>query len=157
MKRITILTIAVAVSSAAADPQTRPPPLPKLAPVEVEAAPVTDLPPSLARRRSGMGLMVVGLATVTGGAVFGLQANSKWNDAQGNCIGKQCTREALELIDSARFRADLSTGLFLAGTLIGTAGIYLFVTSPRPRPKTPPRAALHVVPSPRGFGLVGSF
>jgi tetratricopeptide (TPR) repeat protein len=128
--------------------------------VAIEAVPVTPLveehqsPPASAslvvmihpkpmskpetshRRTIGIATTALGVAALGTGAVFGVLARSKWNAAKAVCNNSTtCTSQAdadaaAHLGDQAHSRATLSTGFAIAGGLIATVGIVLFVTAP---------------------------
>ncbi len=65
-----------------------------------------------------------GLMMFAGGAVFGLRASSKRDQASQECVDKLCTQAGLDAIDSANAAATLSTigfGVGLAGLAAGAA------------------------------------
>lgn len=97
------------------------------------AAPATDTPsPGSARRTlafvaGGAGIVGLGLGTF-----FGLQASSKWSDAKSECTDGThgCSAAALDLRASARAQANASTVAFVAGGVLLTAGVVLYLTAP---------------------------
>ena len=117
----------------------------------------TDRPPRNIRKLAGMGLTVVGAATLGTGVVFGVQARSKWNDAKAACGGATCdTMEKLgnanALGDQARSKATLSTIFVAGGAVVAGAGIALWVTAPKSMQVTPTASE-----SGAGVTLSGSF
>jgi PEGA domain len=75
-----------------------------------------------------------GAALVTGG-VYGGLASSSWNDAKAVCGGTTCTTQtdldrAAALGDQARSKANISTGLVVAGGVVAALGVVLWVTAP---------------------------
>jgi hypothetical protein len=108
------------------------------------AATTTVLPASEGPPRSSSwsgqktAALVVGGAGVVGlalGAVFGLQAKSKNDDAlqPTNCpTATQCNANGLSLTDDAKTDATISTIAFAAGGAAVVGGVVLWLTSPRP-------------------------
>jgi hypothetical protein len=66
------------------------------------------------------------------GAVFGLQASSKWSDAKSKCADYPygCNTEATDLRSSASSTATLSTVAFVAGGALLATGLVLYLTAP---------------------------
>ena len=92
-------------------------------------------PPRSKRKLYGIIGMGVGGAALVGGAVFGVMARGKWNDAKDVCGGTTCTsmadqKEAQKLGDSARSKATMSTIFVGAGLVAAGVGVVLFVTAP---------------------------
>ncbi len=105
-------------------------------PVQVAVAfvpheePVRDDPGRLMR---GAGLVVggAGIVSMGIGAVFGLSAGSKNNEAKALCNGVECTsRRAITLTDEASSAATASTVLVVAGGVALAAGAALFFLAP---------------------------
>lgn len=80
-----------------------------------------------------IGLIVggVGLVGVAVGAVFGLQASSKWDDAKSKCDDYPygCSSEGVSLADDASSAATISTIGFIAGGVLVAGGATLFLTA----------------------------
>jgi hypothetical protein len=74
------------------------------------------------------GLGVVGVAV---GAVFGLQAGAKWDDAKAKCDAYpyECGADGVELADDAKSSATISTIGFIAGGALIAGGAALFFTA----------------------------
>lgn len=91
------------------------------------------------RKTYGMIAVAGGGAVVVTGVVFGLLARARWNDAKDVCGGTTAcandadTEYAQALADSARTRANVSTGLVIGGAVIAGVGAYLWVTAPKER------------------------
>jgi hypothetical protein len=81
--------------------------------------------------------------TVAVGAFFGFDAIAK--QSQANCPGNVCADQAhLTLLRDANSAATVSTVLFVAGGLVGTAGGVVWLLAPSAR--RPEVRALNVVP-----------
>ena len=96
----------------------------------------TPEPTARSRRKTfGIIAMAAGGAAIVTGAVYGGLASSKWSDAKAVCGGTSCTSQAdvdraSLLGDQARSKANIATGLFVAGGVIAAVGVVLFVTAP---------------------------
>jgi hypothetical protein len=70
-------------------------------------------------------------------AIVGLSAKSSYDSTAESPMCSRntgrlvCTAEAAQAIEDAGTRADYATGLALAGAVLVTAGIVLYVTAPR--------------------------
>jgi hypothetical protein len=98
-------------------------------------APVPAEPPHSHRKRYGYIALGVGGAALATGVVFGVIANGKWSDAQGVCGGTTCSTQmevdqAQALVSDARSAGNLSTGFVVAGGVLATAGLVLWLTAP---------------------------
>lgn len=83
------------------------------------------------QRTWGLVLGGVGLAGVAAGSVFGLMAKSKHDEALEQCDAEnRCTAEAIELDDTARSRATVSTVLFGVGGASLIGGVILYLSAP---------------------------
>jgi hypothetical protein len=71
---------------------------------------------------------IVGVAV---GAVFGLQAGSKWDDAKSKCedYPYDCGPDGVELADDAKSSATISTIGFIAGGVLLAGGAALYFTA----------------------------
>jgi hypothetical protein len=79
-------------------------------------------------------LLGLGAAGVTVGAIFGLSARSKWDEAKTYCVvGNQCWQTGLDLADDARRSATVSTIAFVGGALALAGGTILLVSRPSGR------------------------
>ncbi len=97
------------------------------APVQVD----TGIDDGSSQRTWGLVVGGVGVVGIGAGAIFGLMAKSKHDEALELCDGPQhCTREALELDDQARSRAMASTILVGLGTAAMVGGAVLYFTAP---------------------------
>lgn len=112
------------------------------------------------RKRYGYIGMGVGGAAIATGVVFGVIASGKWSDAKAVCGGTICPTQmqvdqANALVSDARSAGNLSTGFVVAGGVLATAGLLLWLTAPTDE------HAVHVTatatPSSTGFALSGRF
>jgi hypothetical protein len=100
-------------------------------------------------RYVGYGLAGAGVVGLGLGAVFGLTAIAKKNDA--NCDGGFCDPEPrADALDAAR----VSTVAFVAGAVLGAAGIALILVSPS---SSSTSAHLDARISPNGVGIGGAW
>ncbi len=121
----------------AASATTAPPPA-IVAPVASTASPskVRDPGPS-PRRTIGLVVGIAGVAITGVGVVFGLSAKSKMSDSKDNHCGlaagqidpNRCDSTGLDLRDSARRQADLSTVMVIVGGAAAATGIVLILVS----------------------------
>jgi hypothetical protein len=83
------------------------------------------------QRTIGLVLGGVGVVGVAVGAVFGLQAGSKWDDAKAKCddYPYECGPDGVELADDAKSSATISTIGFIAGGALLAGGAALFFTA----------------------------
>jgi len=140
-----ILFASTATATPAGDGAPAPPPATVATPppAPVPAGPYA-MPVNREVRRSpqktyGMIAVAGGGAVLATGVVFGLLAKSRWEDAKDVCGGSTAcandsdTEYAQALADSARTRANASTGLVIGGAIIAGVGAYLWVTAPKQR------------------------
>jgi hypothetical protein len=115
---------------------------PVVTPVSPSSAPSTTpadehaASSSEGRRTAGFAVGAIGVATVVVGAIFAGLAVSKWNTAEGECtqtsnpchagnMNAQATNDS----QTAGSFADVSTGTFIAGTVLLATGVVLVLTS----------------------------
>jgi hypothetical protein len=130
-----------------------------------ERSPTSGRPGWPRRKQIALALGIGGAASLATGFVFGSLARGKWNDARALCGGDAiCDDPATlaqgnALVDDARMRANLSTGLVLGGAVLLGAGAALWLTAPSPRPAsdTALRIAPQLGPSHAGVMLGGRF
>ena len=109
------------------------------------------------RKLIGMIVGGVGIAAIGGGAVFGLQARGKYDDANTTCGGSvdNCLVDrvaaAQAQVDDARSAANLSSIMFAAGGAMIVTGAVLYFTAP----KTEQRVAITATAN--GFLVSGRF
>jgi hypothetical protein len=80
------------------------------------------------------------------GTYFGLRASSLHSDAGAHCNGNICDADGVSLTDRASGAADLSTGLFVGGVVLGVGALVLWATAPDRSSVAfaPGRASFHV-------------
>lgn len=82
----------------------------------------------------GTGILAISIAGVT--ALYAARHYHK-AFARGECFetstGEQCTPAGLEIVSAAQSRANLATGLFIAGTVLVGGAVALYVLAPRER------------------------
>jgi hypothetical protein len=102
------------------------------------------------QRWLAVGAGVVGVAGIVIGSVFGLQAGSKWDDAQ-KCDADPMCSNAGSLSDDASSAGTISTVGFVVGGLGIAGGLVLWFTAPEPESAaTAERSSISV-----GLGLQG--
>jgi hypothetical protein len=107
--------------------------------------------PRSRRRVYGVLVAAGGGALIATGLVFGRLASSDWNEAKGRCGGgTTCDNPGdlaagNRLVDRARSRAKLATGLAIGGAAAIGVGAYLLLTAPHG--DAPASTALRVAPS----------
>lgn len=137
-KRIEVLTDAVQVKLAvpqdAIKPEIKTPPkevLPPIAPVVI----MPHAPDRSWQRPTGIAGFVVGAATLVTGNILGGLAIAKKNESNdsGHCAisTNRCDDVGLTLRKEAVGLGNGSTGLFVAGTVVGVVGVVLWVTAPK--------------------------
>jgi hypothetical protein len=144
-----------------------PPPQPTIAKPNEPAPAIPMIPPrpevwaTTPRQRVAIGIAVVGVAGIGVGIGFGLSARSGWNDAQAFCDASECSQHGLDLIDTAKSRADIATGSFIGGTALLVGGLVLYATAPKDAETEAKVTSTRVVPAvgSRRAGLLvtGSF
>ncbi|MGO9838898.1 MAG: hypothetical protein ACLP1X_32355 [Polyangiaceae bacterium] len=128
-------------------------PEPPPRPVEVEAPAPPRPAPSHVPAFIATGVAVAGVAV---GAIFGLDAMSKRNDANQYCPSKICYPEGRTLISDAQSAATASTIGFGVGLAGAAAATWLFIRPPGGE-KSSARLAPMVGPRGSGLVMVGSF
>lgn len=121
-------------------------------------------PTGSSRRRTAVLVGAGGGALVAAGAVFALLARGDWNDAKALC-GDDLTCDDAgqlaagnELVDSARSRANIATGLWIGGGVAVAVAVGLYVTAPRARDdRRAVRAVPVIAPGTAGIALGGRF
>jgi hypothetical protein len=138
-----------AASPAAATPAPAAPPV-----VEAERLPDATGSPShrSPQRTAGIVVGAVGLAGVVFGAVAGLEASSTYSSAKDACGGGTICpagSEGLTKRATAGHWATASTIGFIAGGVVGAAGVVLFLTAPHGAPGP----VVGIGPASQGTGL----
>jgi hypothetical protein len=111
-------------------------------------------------RWAGVALLGAGTIGVTLGAVVGLSARSKWNEARSYCVvGNQCWQEGLDLADEARSSATLSTLAFVGGGLALAGGAVILLLPSHDAPASARRIEVVAATVPNGaeLQLTGAF
>ncbi|HEY8040905.1 MAG TPA: hypothetical protein VIF15_13965 [Polyangiaceae bacterium] len=150
-------TVSLADDPAATTAATVAPP-PPLPPAPTTAATTPDEPPPAqgGSTQKTIALVVggVGVVGVAVGAVFGLNAKSKNDQALQNCrTSTLCTAQGLSLTDDAKSAATISTVAFAAGGAALAAGVVLWLTAPSSHASTGLRVAPVVARSYGGVAL----
>lgn len=133
-----------------------PPPPPK--PEPLPPPPIEEPEhPGRTRQIAGITTGVVGLAGIAVGAVYGLRAMSRGDDARKICGGSldTCTGDlsaAQKSLDAGRDAAKLSNIGFIAGGVLAAAGVVLYLTAPDGVAATPIAGPDHV-----GMAIAGHF
>jgi len=105
---------------------------------ELPATPAFQaLPPPPPPRESPTDLRVpaaiiggTGVASVIVGSVFGLSAKSSYDDSNQYCSSSNCTPPGIDLRDSARNKAAVSTWTVSLGLVAATTGVVMWLLSP---------------------------
>ncbi len=91
----------------------------------------------------GWSSMAAGGVALGVGAALGVAAIVTYNDAARRCPARDCSdRDAVDDIDRALTMSGASTGLMIAGALLGGGGLVLVVAAPDPRPGSAARAEI---------------
>ncbi len=123
-----------------------------------------EAPPSsgtfLTQKTIGLGVGGLGLVFLTVGTIFGISAIGSNSDAKDKCrTATLCTPEGLDLTDTAKSQATVSTVFFVLGTMALAGGAVLYFTAPKPAgdaAKTAWARGIRVVPA-LGPGSAGAF
>jgi hypothetical protein len=122
----------------------------------VAAPPPVAQPPRTGRIIGEIGLLVLGVGTLTAGGVLGLAAKSQFNDGQSLCTSTGCPAQTRSMEQAAVTRGNVATVMASVGAaaLIG-AGV-LWLTTPSSSPQSgAARPRLRVGLGPLGVGGVG--
>jgi hypothetical protein len=146
-------------------PEQGPPPAPPSGTAASGLAPAAPEPPAAAEGGTGpllaAGLVTggVGLGGVVLGTVFGLLAKSANDDSTAYCrTDTLCSQQGLDLRQTAKGRAAVSTAGFIAGGTLTAAGIVMVVValtgqSSEQTPASGPSASLAPLLGPGELGL----
>jgi hypothetical protein len=144
-------TVQVAVpaladdADAAAPAVVAPPAISPPAPSEASGPPPTEGERGNGQRIAGASLVIVGLAGVGVGTLFGFLSRSKHDDADPHCDGSnRCDAAGLGLRDDAFRDGTISTVAFAAGGAAALTGAILWLAAPK---DTSSRTGLRAVPS----------
>jgi len=152
-----------ALVPAGAEPPVEPPPTtapPPLAPIEPVPAAPSDTASDDGSAQRTIGLIVggAGLVGVGIGAVFGLRAISKNDDAEALCSGSSCSDpEGVTLTDDAREAATISNIAFGLGGAALLGGVALYFTAPSSSPQRALRVSPRIGASGGGVSVGGRF
>jgi hypothetical protein len=108
----------------------------KPAPVAGEAGHEPAVDSGARRRRHLISYTVggAGLAALGVGAVFGVMAHSKWNDAGGHCAGDVCDATGIKINHDARSLGTTGTIIGGIGVAAVAAAIVVYLTAPSAQP-----------------------
>lgn len=109
--------------------------VPKLA---ADAAPIVST--WGAQRTVSVVTFGAGVAAAAVGAVLALDAKSDYDAARGRCAANGCAEPLRNDAMSAGNQADAATALVIGGSVALVAGVVLFVTAPRGKPRETARA-----------------
>jgi hypothetical protein len=104
-------------------------------------APVAQTRVNRTQRIAGVSMAATGAATLIASVALGAAARSQYNSVKacGDREAPPCTLDEIATGDSARLKADVATGLFVAGVVVAGAGLAVWLTSDRERrAETPP-------------------
>jgi hypothetical protein len=129
---------------------------------EVEVEPGAETSEPLPTPLASVAGYVVGGAGIVGiglGAVFGLQAASKWSSAQDGCKPGACGAgsQARGDQDTASRSGTISTITFVIGGAALATGIALVLLAPSSSTSAPTAATVRLTPGLGGFSAVGEF
>lgn len=112
-----------------------------------------------AQRVVGITLAGTGAAALIVGGVLGITAKVEYDKSDGECSPANiCSREGINVRDSASGQATASTILFIAGGALVAGGAVLFFTAPKARPAgSATLSAPRVGVSPAGLIVRGTF
>jgi hypothetical protein len=129
-----------------------------------DSPPPDEPPPKETPKPSGGGIPTtaliaggIGAAALIGAGIFALKRSSIASDLDGKCGGdpKACPADQQSSIDSGKTYTTL-TNVFLVVGVVGIgAGVVLWVTAPKDKDKSPPAAAIRLVPSAPGANVGG--
>ncbi len=150
-------------SSAPGPPRTSPP-LPSAPAASTGPAPLQGEAPTAAaptfdptRRTIAIVAGAVGLVGIGIGSYFGVLAFAKKSESDAECPGGQCSDRGVQLNDTAKLAADISTVAFATGIVGVAAGTYLWLTSRRASSSTSVRVVPRLSQTTAGVGLQGTF
>ena len=150
----------VVVPRLEADPVAPTAPLaPAFVPAQTNEEPTAEKQPS-SRRSIGFVVGGIGIAGIAVGAVTGLMAIGKKNDATAACPkdGACSNRSAVDSADSAKTLATVSTIGFIAGGALLVGGAVLVATAPKhPKKQTGYRFVPSAGPTGAGLNVLGVF
>lgn len=162
-REVVVVTITLVPGTPGPDILTMNPPKPpprKKATEKVITGPVDTPSPPSKRRPIGIGLTIGGGAVIAGGLVVGALAQKKWGEAKKVCDGLLCGdpddfARGQTLVDDARSRGNIATGLVIGGSVLAVAGLVLWFTAPTGEIREEQR--ISVTPTTNGFAISGAF
>ncbi|MGE0400315.1 MAG: tol-pal system YbgF family protein [Kofleriaceae bacterium] len=158
-REIVVVSITLVPGTPGPDITTlKPPKLPRKPPPDetpVRNPDIEEPTTSSKRRPIGIGMTIGGGAVIAGGLVAGFLAQSKYTEAKDACGGLMCGDPAdyergQKLVDAARLRGNLATGLVIGGSAVAVAGLVLWFTAPATE-------RLAITPTSNGVAVSGSF
>ena len=115
--------------------------------------------PIVVTQRSPVPLVVAGVGALGMGvgAIFGLAAKSKWDDAKAKCTPDGCGDESQSLASTARTDATIGSIGVIGGGVLLAGGVVWWLLAPSERTAiaSASRSAPRVVPTPNG--VAGTF
>lgn len=130
-----IISIANLEDAAPTTGTPSPPPPPHAAapapPVERSAAVRPDPPGRPWQKPVALGVAGAGVIGLGLGTFFGLQAFSRWGDAEPLCPADRCSPRGVALAGDARSAATMSTVAFVVGSILLGAGAALYLFAPK--------------------------
>lgn len=147
---------ATATSAPTSAPAGTAGPGPTSAPTSTGAPP--DVSPRPWQKPLGIVATIAGALGAGAGVAVGFMAKGKFDDSnQGNCDAATdvCNTEGLQMRSDAVALGNIATGVLVAGSVIGAAGIVLWITAPS-APAPAKTGVVPVRPGVRGTGFVGA-
>jgi hypothetical protein len=108
---------------------------------------------------AGIVLSVVGVVNLGVSTIFGFAALKDTQDIQGYCSPNRtvCSLDAEKLVDSAKFKARISTGAFVVGGTTGLLGVVFLAVGRRPNEPPSLRPVVMVTPQNMHLGVTGTW
>lgn len=131
-----------------------PPASPEAQPGAVSAVPAERSPQGDAQRISGLVVAGIGVAGLGIGALFGVQAMSKRDDAIHACPNQCASQDGVNLWHDAKTAGNVSTAAFVIGGVALAGGAALWFTAPR---SSSQKASLQVGLGPGAVQVKGGF
>ncbi len=110
------------------------PELPPAPPPPPAPAPVAAPRPGMDWRVPAAIITGTGLSALVVGAVFGVSAQHTYDDSLQHCAGNACTQAGIDLRDSARSKARVSSWMIGLGAVATTGGVVLWLINPGSSP-----------------------
>jgi len=142
----------------AANPTSRPNGSTTQPGVTVTAPTPLPAPPWTTKQKWGAGLGAGGVAALIGSGVFGYLAYSNNNKAKEKCTDEACPDDyGLGTTKSAHKWANWSTGLFIGGAALVTAGVVLYIYGPTKKEDRMNGTTVGIVPQLGGLAITGAW